>query len=410
MTLMRMAQNTVGALALAAGFVSAAAAQDKVPGVTDTEIKIGMFAPLSGALTSYGTDAANAARAYFQMVNDQGGIAGRKIVVELADDKCTPAETNTIVRKYIDEGVFLLFGGSCSGSTVSIQQLVNQEKIPHFMLNASGDAGVFPPTPYQFGSAPGTQRATMAGVMMYAIEGLGAKTVAILGPDDAMGSAALQMAKAIADKHGVKIVANEIVANNATDVTVPVLNVQAANPDVILLTTYAPPTTLVMKKIVEFGMQDKPVVSAIQGVSSPEAFLASLDGDTTGLQNFYYGQPLIGTSWDDPKLKPWKEMMVKYYPERPEPQMIGLFGFPHAIAIVDALKRVGHDLTRDKFMAAINQTDIVTDVMAAPTVFTPERRDSNRGQIIVKFDGKTLEKVGGPYIWDQIVDPATLGK
>lgn len=402
--------SLVAGLALAAGLVTAASAQTKT-GVTDNEILIGMFSPLSGPLASYGTDPINAARAYFDDVNAKGGIHGRKIRYLVEDDKCTPAETNTIVRKYVEvEKVFLLLGGSCSGAAISIQEYVNQQKVPHFMLNASGDGGVFPPTEYQFGAAPGTQRATLAAVMMYAIDGLKAKSVAVLGPDDAMGTSALEMIHAMADKHGVKVVANEIVPNNATDVTVPVLNVQAANPDVVILTTYAPPTSLIMKKVVELGYLDKPIISAIQGVSNTTAFLKSLDGDTTALANFYYAHPLVAESMDDPELKPWKDLMVKYYPDRPSPGIIGAYGFPHAMAIVDALERAGPDVSRESFMAAVEKTNLETKVMAAPTVIAPGRRDTNRGQIIVKFDGTTVTRVGGPYIWDELIDPSTFKK
>ncbi|NMG41694.1 ABC transporter substrate-binding protein [Chelativorans sp. ZYF759] len=398
--------RAVGGFAIAAVMAGPAAAQTTT-GVTDDEILIGIFAPLSGALTAYGTDPTNAARAWFNDVNEKGGIHGRQIRYIVEDDKCTPAEAGAIARKFINvDRVFAMLGGSCSGATVSIQELVNQEQIPHFMLNASGDAGVYPPTKYQFGAAPGTQRATLAAVMSYAIDDLGAKTVGVLGPEDEMGTAALRMIHAVAEKRGVEVVANEIVPNNATDVTVPVLNVQSANPDVIILTTYAPPTTLVMKKIVEFGLVDKPIISAIQGVSSTDAFLASLDGDTTGLKNFYYAHPLVGETMDDPGLKPFKDLMVKHFPDRPNPGIMGAYGFPHAMAIVHALEAAGPGLTREKFMEAIEKTNFESGVMAAPTVFNPERRDSLRGQVIVKFDGETVTHAGGPYLWDEIVDPS----
>jgi len=391
--------------AIAALLAGAATAQTKT-GVTDDEIVIGIFSPLSGPTAGLGIDPVNAAKAYFNDVNEKGGINGRKIRYIVEDDKCTPAEANAIARKFINvDKVFLILGGSCSGAAISIQELVNQEKVPHLMLNASGDGGVYPPTKYQFGSAPGTQRATLGAVMTYAIDDLGAKTVGVLGPDDAMGSSALAMIKAVAEKRGVKVVANEIVPNNATDVTVPLLNVRAANPDVIILTTYPQPTYLVMKKIVEFGMLDKPVISAIQGVSSPEVFLAGIDGDKTGLQKFYYAHPLVAESLDDPKLKPWKDLLVKHFPDRPNPGIIAAYGFPHAMVVAKVLEASGRDLTREKFMEEIEKVDFETGIMAAPTKFGPDRRDSNRGQIIVKFDGDKVTQVGGPYIWDEIVDP-----
>lgn len=403
--------GAVGGVAVAAMLSGTAMAEGTTTGVTDNEILIGIFSPLSGANSMMGIDTVNAAKAYFNDVNEKGGINGRKIRYIVEDDKCTPAEANAIARKYINvDKVFLMLGGSCSGAAVSIQELVNQEKIPHIMLNASGDGGVFPPSQYQFGSAPGTQRATLGAVMTYAIDGLGAKTVGVLGPDDAMGKSALAMIHAVAEKHGIKVVANEVVPNNATDVTVPVLNIRSANPDVIILTTYPQPTFLVMKKIVEFGILDKPIISAIQGVSSPEVFLAGIDGDKSGLQHFYYAHPLVAESMDDPKLKPWKEMLVKNFPDRPNPGIIAAYGFPHPIAIVEALKAAGRDLTREKFMEQMDKINIDTGIMAAPTKWEPGRRDSNRGQIIVKFDGDKVTKVGGPYIWDEIVDPKVFDK
>lgn len=377
------------------------------PGVSDSEIVIGVFSPLSGPTAGLGIDPVNAAKAYFNDVNEKGGIGGRKIRYIVEDDKCTPAEAGAIARKFINvDKVFAILGGSCSGAAISIQALVNQERVPHLMLNASGDGGVFPPTKYQFGSAPGTQRATLGAVMMYAIEGLGAKSVAVLGPDDAMGKSALAMIHAVAEKKGIKVLANEIVPNNATDVTVPVLNVRAVNADVIILTTYPQPTYLVMKKLVEYGMIDKPIISAIQGVSSPQVFMEGIDNDKTGLANFYYAHPLVAESMDDPKLKPWKDMLVKTDPSRPNPGIIAVYGFPHAMMMVEAMKQCGKELTRECFIEKLEGVKLETGIMAAPNEFAPDRRDSNRGQIIVKFDGETITRVGGPYIWDQIVEPS----
>lgn len=411
MAMMRKLAVTLGGIATAALLATTAVGAGTTTGVTDTEILIGIFSPLSGANAGMGIDTVNAAKAFFNDVNEHGGINGRKIRYVVEDDKCKPDEAGAIARKFINvDKVFLILGGSCSGAAISIQALVNQEKVPHFMLNASGDGGVYPPTEYQFGSAPGTQRATLGAVMTYAIDGLKAKTVAVLGPDDAMGTSALAMVKAVADKRGVKVVASEIIPNNATDVTVPVLNVRTANPDVIILTTYPQPTYLVMKKFVEYGMTNKPIISAIQGVSSPEAFMAGISGDKSGLQNFYYAHPLVAESMNDPKLKKWKDLLVKTDPSRPDPGIIAAYGFPHPMMIVEALKQCGKELTRECFMEKIDHVKVDTGIMAAPSEFTRQRRDSNRGQIIVKFDGDKITRVGGPYIWDQIVDPSYFDK
>lgn len=411
MKILRKIAAALAGAAVAAGTAGAAWSAGTTTGVTDNEIVIGIFAPLSGPFAAQGIDATNAAKAFFTDINEKGGIAGRKIRYIVEDDKCVPAETGAIVRKFINvDKVFLVLGGSCSGAAFSVQELVNQEKIPHFLLNAAGDASVFPPTKYQFGSAPGTQRATLGAVMTYAIDKLGAKTVAVLGPDDATGAAAMTMINAVAAKRGVKVLTRGDIPNNATDVTVPVLDARSANADVLILTTYPQPTYLVMKKLVEFGILDKPIISAIQGVASPEVFLAGIGGDKSGLKNFYYAHPLVGETMDDPKLKPWKDLMVKHFPDRPNPGIIGAYGFPHAMMIAKALEVVGKDLDREKFMEAIEKVGIDTGIMAAPNKFGPDRRDSNRGNIIVKFDGDKITRVGGPYIWDEIVEPSAFAK
>ena len=132
--------------ALIAGLLTAGGAYAQAtPGVTDTTITIGLFAALSGPFAGNGIDALDAARAWYEDTNAKGGINGRKINLIVEDDKCDPTEANNIARKLEDQ-VFLLNGGSCSGSTVSLQEFVTREKIPHVFLNAAGDVGTLPPT------------------------------------------------------------------------------------------------------------------------------------------------------------------------------------------------------------------------------------------------------------------------
>ena len=394
--------GAVLALAAAPGGASAET------GVTDNEIVIGLFSALSGPLTVNGADPLHAAKAYYEDVNAKGGINGRKIRLVIEDDKCAPAEANTVARKLINvDKVFMLNGGACSGEVVALQELVNREKVPHVFINASGDTAVFPPTRYQFGSIPGTQRSTMVAVMTFAMDGLKGKRLAMIGPDDDMGRAAYRFAKAVAAKRGAEIVAYEIVPNNATDVTVPLVNVRSAKPDVIMLATYTAPTVLVLQKAAEYGIQ-VPIVSAIQGVSSaPDVFAKSV-GDNAALANFYYTGPLVGQP-GGPELKPFYDLFAKYNPDRKNPTMTMPYGFPAPMAIVKALELAGRDLTREKFVDAMEQVDLDSGIMVGRIKFGPNRRDAMRGQVVLKFDGKALTRMPGVYEWDTVVpqnDPA----
>ena len=103
------------AFLLAASTVVAAPAALAEVGVTDNEILIGMFSPLSGPVASFGTDTLYAAKLWYDETNKKGGIHGRKIRVLVEDDKCTPTDLLAVVKKYVTiDKVFMVHGGSCN--------------------------------------------------------------------------------------------------------------------------------------------------------------------------------------------------------------------------------------------------------------------------------------------------------
>ena len=156
--------------AATAGLVGPAQAAD--PGITDSEITIGLFAPMSGQSTAFGLDALQAAKMWYEEVNKKGGIHGRKIKVLVEDDKCSPNDVVAVVKKFVTvDNIFIVHGGSCTAAAVAAQEFVTREKVPHVMLNASGDAAVIPPTRYVFGAFGGTQRTVGATLAEFAVQG-----------------------------------------------------------------------------------------------------------------------------------------------------------------------------------------------------------------------------------------------
>jgi branched-chain amino acid transport system substrate-binding protein len=93
------------------------------PGVTDKTIKIGVFAPLSGNSMAYGFDVLNAAKMYYEKVNKEGGVHGRKIELVIEDDRCSANDLLAAVKKLTEQDkVFALNGGSCSGAVVGARR------------------------------------------------------------------------------------------------------------------------------------------------------------------------------------------------------------------------------------------------------------------------------------------------
>lgn len=370
-------------------------------GVTDTEITIGLFAPMSGQLANFGFDPLQAAKMWYEEVNKKGGIHGRKIKVVVEDDKCNPTEVVAVVKKLVTvDNVFILNGGSCTAPVVAAQEFVTREKVPFVMLNAAGDGAVHPPTKYVYGAFGGTQRSVGATLMEFAAKELKAKKVAYFADDNEFGNSNYATAKAVADRLGVQIVTAERLApGKTTDVTAPMLKARQAQPDVIISAAYPAGTVLLAQKYGEFGMTKIPFVVAVQGIPDPALFAKNVDNDAA-LSNLYYGSPLNDLT-EGPKQQKWINLYKQYYPDR-RPTAYMTYGLPAAMAITRAIEKAGRDLTREKFIAAMDQTNFDSEVLAGPSTFGPDRRDGYRSSIFIKFDGKKYTLMPGTYTWNGV--------
>jgi len=390
-----VAVSLAGAVLVLAGV---AAAQKDTRGVTPTEIVLGMHTDLSGPAATYGVSSSNAVKMRFDEVNEKGGIHGRKIKVLVEDDKCNPNDVVAVVKKFITvDNVFLVNGGSCTAAAEAAQEFVTREKVPHVMLNASGDGAVIPPTRYVFGAFAGTQRTVGATLAEFAVKELKAKRVAIIAHDDDFGVANSTTFRAVATALGAQVESAELISPRVTDVTAPLLTIRASNPDVIISTAYPAPAVLIGQKYGEFGMMKTPLVQAIQGIPVPSVYAKNV-GNDAALANFYYGSPLNDLT-EGPKQQKWLALYKQYYPDR-QPSGFMAYGLPSAMAVTRALEKAGKDVTRESFIDAMETVNFESEVIAGPTAFAKDRRDGARSSIFVKFDGKTHTLMPGVYTWD----------
>ncbi len=395
------ARGRLTMLAAAACFASASlptAGFAQEPGLTDTTIKIGMFAPLSGPNMAYGFDVANAARMYYDKINKEGGIHGRKIEVVLEDDRCNANDLVAAVKKLVEQDqVFLLNGGSCSAAVVAAKDYVVRSKIPLVMLNASGDGALYPPTDYIFGAFSISQYAVGGAIIDFAAKTFGAKKIAYINHDDAYGVWNLEGSKADAAAHKVDLLV-ESISPTITDVTAPFFKLRAANPDAIAIVTYARPAALLIKKAYELGF-NKPIILSVTGTANL-AQLAENVGSKDALKNFYV-QDVLADLPGGPKIKWVYDMYKEAYPDlaaKPDhPQAYMPYGIPPAMSIVNALKEAGPQPTREKVLEALKKQHFDTGVMAGPVVFGPTERAANKSTIFIKFDGSNQVLQPGVY-------------
>jgi branched-chain amino acid transport system substrate-binding protein len=370
------------------------------PGVTDKEIVIGMFAPMSGPLVAYGLDPARIAQTLYDEVNQKGGIYGRKIRVVVEDDKCQPNALVAAVKKLVTvDNVFMLHGGSCTAAVKAAQEFITREKVPLVMLAASGDSGVFPPTRYMFGSFMGTQRAHAAGLTEFAAKTLKAKRLGVIVHDDEYGNSSLATIRAAAQRFGMEVVAVEKIPLSITDVTAPMLNLRAAKPDVILSGGYPAPSVLIVQKYGEFAMASTPIMLMMQGVPTPSVFAKNV-GNDDAFRNLYlsWGPNDLG---DDVLKQKWLRIYKSKYSDR-EPGGFMIVGVPPAQTIIAALEKAGPDLTRERFVDAMESLEVKSELMPGPIKFGPDRRDAMRFENVVKFDGTKVTAMPGVYSWNGV--------
>ena len=388
--------RTLVALATLTLTLGAAQAQD--PGITATSIKLGVFAPLSGNSMAYGFDVLNAAKMYYDKVNKEGGIHGRKIELVVEDDRCSANDLLAAVKKLTEQDkVFMLNGGSCSGAVVGAREYIERAQIPYVMLNASGDGALYPPSKYIYGAFSISQRAVGGSMVQFAFEHLKARKIGYINHDDAYGSWNLEAAEFQSKQRGTELQVQSV-NPNITDVTAPMLKIRAANPDALVITTYARPVGLLVKKAHELGF-NKPIVIGVNGTADLKQLVENV-GNKEAFRNVYI-QEVLADVPGGPKLKWVYDMYAQYYPElaaKPgHPQTYMPYGIPSAMTVVNALKAAGPQPTREKVLTALSQTKFESGVMAGPIELTATDHAGQKSAIYLKFDGDNKTLVPGTY-------------
>src|SRR5215472_10829577 len=132
---MKRHATTIGVALTLASIATFGARAADVPGVTDTEIKVGTFGPLTGPVYIYGKLTMNGVEVYFNTLNKKGGIHGRKLVLVREDDFCQPEGAIAAVKKLIyDHKVFAIIGGGCSNSTLAARPEIEKAGVPFHVV------------------------------------------------------------------------------------------------------------------------------------------------------------------------------------------------------------------------------------------------------------------------------------
>ena len=386
------------AAAFALGTGSAFAAGKYGPGVTDTEIKIGGISPYSGPASAYGT-IGKAITAYFKMVNDNGGINGRKIDFISLDDGYSPPKTVEQARKLVEQDhVLLIFQSLGTPTNTAIHKYMNAKKVPQlFVATGASKWGDPKHFPWTMGWQPSYPSEAKIYAHYLLTEKPNAK-VAILYQNDDYGKDYLNgFLAGLGDKAKTMVVAKE--SYEVTDPTVDsqMIKLKDSGADTFFNITTPKFAAQVIRKAYDSGWKPlqflNNVSSAIGSVLKPAGFEQST-GVITTVYQMDYSDPQFK---DDPAMKAWDAWMDKYMPGADKTNGNYIFAYNVAYTMVQVLKQAGDDLTRANVMKqAANLKDFRTEVLlpgikinTSPDDFFPIEQMQ-----LMKFDGAAWHLFG----------------
>ena len=389
------------ALALSA---SPALAQKKYdPGATDTEIKIGQTVPFSGPASAYAT-IGKAQAAYFNMINEQGGVNGRKINLIQYDDAYSPPKAVEQVRKLVEsDEVLLTFQIIGTPSNEAVQKYLNAKKVPQ-LFAATGASKFTDPKnfPWTLGFNPNYfVEGRIYG--QYILKEHPDAKVGVLYQNDDLGRDYLNGIKAgLGDKAATMIVAEASYEVSDPTIDSQILKLKSAGADLLFSASTPKFAAQTIKKVAELGW--KPVhildinATSVGAVMQPAGLEAS-----KGVISVNYGKDPLDPTWkDDPGMKKYLDFMAKYYPEGDKNSSFNAYGYSTAQLMVHVLKQSGDDLTRANVLKqATNLKNVQLD-LALPGIVgttTPDDYRVNKQLQMMKFNGERWE-LFGPILED----------
>jgi branched-chain amino acid transport system substrate-binding protein len=389
-------QSSAVAAAFAASAGSARAAN--APGVTDAEIKVGQTIPYSGPLSAYGVTGRTDA-AYFKMINDGGGVNGRKINLISLDDAYSPPKTVEQTRRLVEqEQVAFIFSSIGTPTNAAVRQYLNDNKVPQLFLESGSSLFSDPQHfPWTMGYLPAYQ--TEAHI--YAKHILSTKPdakIAVLYQNDSFGKDYLIGLKEMLgpDRAGM-IVKEASYETSEPTVDSQIVTLQGSGADVLLIAAVAKFAAQAIRKSFDLGWQAARYLSLPAQSLSAVLKPAGLD-KSKGLISAAFVIDVNDPRFkDDPGLQRWKDFTSKYMSATEFVDATAARAFGEAATMVQVLTQCGDDLSRDNIMRQAANLKGFHPPMLFPGITietSPENFRPIKRLQLVSFNGESWEASG----------------
>ena len=387
-----------GAFAVALVSTVAWAAGQYSPGASDTEIKIGNTMPYSGPASSYGiigkTDAA-----YFSMINDQGGINGRKINFISRDDSYSPPKTVEQVRQLVEQDqVLLMFNTLGTPPNTAIQGYLNDNKVPQLFVatgaNKWNDPKHFPWTMPWFPNY-GIEAHIYAN---YILKNLPDAKIAVLYQNDDFGKDYLNGLRAgLGPKADKMIVATQSYETTDPTVDSQIVALQGSGADVLMTAAIPKFAAQAIRKVYDIGWRPTHLLSSVSNSVGTALKPAGLEKSVGIISATYYRDPTDPQWQDTPQLKEWLAFMNNHGLSGSVTDSQAVVGYSYAQTMVAVLKNCGDNLTRDNIMKQAASLHNFTLPMLLPGITLNTSADDfqpMKQMQLEKFDGTTWKLFG----------------
>jgi branched-chain amino acid transport system substrate-binding protein len=398
MTMIRIIIAGLSATGLLVATILASTAGEYGPGASDTEVKIGNTMPYSGPASAYGI-IGKTETAYFTMINEQGGINGRKINFISRDDGYSPPKTVELVRKMVEEDqVLFLFSTLGTPTNTAIHRYLNDNKVPQLFVATGADQWNDPKHfPWTIGLIPsyGTEAHIYAH---YILKHLPNAKIAVLYQNDDFGKDYLNgLRDGLGDKAAKMIVATQSYETTDPTVDSQVVALQGSGADVLVTIAIPKFAAQAIRKVYDIGWKPTHFLTSVSNSVGTVMKSAGLEKGV-GIISAAFAKDPTDPQWQGtPEYKEWLAFMKKYNTSANLGDVQGAIGYTYAQTMVAVLKACGNNLTRENVMKQAASLHDVAMPMLLPgitlstsaTDFAPIKQMQ-----LERFDGNTWKLFG----------------
>ncbi|HET6305876.1 MAG TPA: ABC transporter substrate-binding protein [Rhodopila sp.] len=367
------------------------------PGVSDTEIKLGQTMPYSGPMSALGASG-RAQLAYYRMIDDEGGINGRKVTLISLDDGYSPPKTVEQTRKLVEQdGVFAIVNSVGTPTNTAIYKYLNQRHVPQLFIGSGASKW------RDYSNSPWT----ISGTLNYVIEGhIYARyilrtrpdaKIAVLYQNDDFGKDYLKGLEEGLGDHVKMIVASASYEPTDPGIDSQVVSLKESGADTLVDFTLTKFTSLTIRKVYDLGWKPQHFIPSVSNGIGAVLTPAGIER-STGLYSALVLKSFSDPQWtNDPGMKNWLAFMRKYLPDADVNDTGYEAGYTAAQLSAQALRQCGNDLTRENLMRqATGLNNFHPDLMLPGITVTtsPTNYDTIHTARLSRFDGKSWVLMG----------------